>query len=54
MLEQTHSPFAAEGDRSINVVSVQKSDGSTDIVPIMNFHEARTIISDQAAWSVVC
>lgn len=40
VLEQTHSPFAAEDDRSINVVSVQKNDGSTDIVPIMNFHEA--------------
>src|SRR5437588_12385585 len=40
ILEQTRSPFTAEGSRTINLVLVRKNEGATEIVPIMNLHEA--------------
>jgi hypothetical protein len=42
-LEQTRSPFAAEGHRIINLVVVRKDDGATEIMPVISFHEGGPI-----------
>jgi hypothetical protein len=42
-LEQTRSPFAAEDHRDINEVIVSKSEGATEIMSVINFHEGGPI-----------
>jgi len=39
VLEKTRSPLTAEDGRAINMVVVQKNQGVTDVLAIMNFHE---------------
>lgn len=38
-LESTHSPFTAEGERTVNGISVNIADKANEIILILNFHE---------------
>lgn len=38
-LQETRSPYAAEGGRAINLIVVDNQNGETSVIPIMNFHE---------------